>query len=237
MGFVPLEHEYKLMGMAAYAAPEPAATSCARRSRAADLRRGAPALSAAHAAGRRSRCSGHLLELIRGERFDAVCAALQRFTEDLLVRLVRAAIHRTGIRQRARAGGVFMNVKANQRIAELPEVESASRCSPRCGDETLRDRRLLSGHAGSASDARRRHRAARDFYLGDDVTEAAAAKRSSGCGSRETPCRRTSSARSQDCSPPARSWRAAQGRMEFGARALGNRSILADPAESGRRSA
>ena len=42
----------------------------------------------------------------------------------------------TGVRNVLAAGGVFMNVKANKRIAELPEVDSFE-AFPSCGDETL----------------------------------------------------------------------------------------------------
>ena len=69
-------------------------------------------------------------------RFDYICAGLQRFTEDLLCEWVRHAVRATGVRKVLAAGGVFMNVKANKRIAELPEVESFE-AFPSCGDETL----------------------------------------------------------------------------------------------------
>lgn len=57
--------------------------------------------------------------------FDApeVALALQQRTEDILAEFATAAVAETGIRNVATAGGVFANVKANQRIYELPRVE------------------------------------------------------------------------------------------------------------------
>jgi carbamoyltransferase len=44
-------------------------------------------------------------------------------------------INKTGIHDIALAGGLFMNVKLNQKIAELPEVESIF-VMPSAGDES-----------------------------------------------------------------------------------------------------
>ena len=43
-------------------------------------------------------------------RFDWIAGGLQKFTEELLCKLVRNAIRKTGIHKIALSGGVFMNV-------------------------------------------------------------------------------------------------------------------------------
>lgn len=121
-GFVPLEHEYKLMGMAAYASPARAEQAAERFRRLIRVdeenlrlkRRTPESTFLIHA---------RIKRLISGMRFDEVCAGLQILCEEIVVGLVRAAIKKTGIRRVLCAGGVFMNVKANKLVMELPEVD------------------------------------------------------------------------------------------------------------------
>ncbi len=70
------------------------------------------------------------------ERFDNLSAAIQKLTEDLVVKWIRAAIKKTGIDVIAVSGGVFMNVKMNQKILSLPEVKKIY-FQPSCGDESI----------------------------------------------------------------------------------------------------
>ena len=70
-----------------------------------------------------------------GERFDNIAGALQYFTENLVIKWIKNAIEKTGISNIMTSGGVFMNVKMNQRILELPEVDKAF-FMPSCGDES-----------------------------------------------------------------------------------------------------
>lgn len=53
-----------------------------------------------------------------------VAAALQKRCEDVISEFVRNAVKMTGIPDVALAGGVFANVRFNQKIHELPEVNS-----------------------------------------------------------------------------------------------------------------
>jgi carbamoyltransferase len=57
-------------------------------------------------------------------KYDApkVALSLQKRTEDVLTEFAAAAVDKTRISDVATAGGVFANVKANQRIYELPNV-------------------------------------------------------------------------------------------------------------------
>jgi carbamoyltransferase len=226
MGFTPLEHEYKLMGMAPYASS----------------RYTAPLVEELNALvgfdADRLRFRRHtlrptfmyqrlLLHWISGNRFDTVCGALQTWAENVLVELVRAAIRRTGIRRVMCSGGVFMNVKANKRLMELAEVDSLA-IFPSCGDETLS---FGAAYLAQAADKSSRADAIPpfdDIYLGSDVSDTSCREVVANCGHI---VRRHDDVEAEVAQvlavgkPVAR----CKGRMEFGARALGNRSILADP--------
>jgi len=64
-----------------------------------------------------------LKKMLCGKRFDDVAAAAQMHLEELLVSWIKKAIGLTEIHKIACSGGIFLNVKANKKIAELPEVE------------------------------------------------------------------------------------------------------------------
>jgi len=233
MGMMPLEHEYKIMGLAPYVGDQSKAADQARLF--SDLfefdstnplvwrrRKGVPSMSSAHAL---------IDKLQRRQRFDLLAAGLQKFTEDMLTQWVLNCVRETGIRRVACSGGVFMNVKANKEILALPEVEELF-VFPSCGDETnsigaaywvFAQERIKTGMPvdieplGSiywgrdCSDTEIEMELARfngkepfRYKHTDNIEEVAA----------ETIARGDVVAR-------------AKGRMEFGARGLGNRSILA----------
>lgn len=224
-GFVPFEHEYKLMGMAAYAS-EAAAQEHAQIFADFLAFDGDDLVFRRRTRSRIANHSDALFEALRGKRFDHICAGLQLFTEEMLAQWVAGLVRRTGVASVLAGGGVFMNVKANQRIAALPEVESFE-AFPSCGDETLPFGAVWSCQAeNNASDlnvAPMEH-----FYWGDNIceVEARAAASTSGCTFwRPSHMAEAVAELLAEGHPVAR----CSGAMEFGARALGNRSILADP--------
>lgn len=68
-------------------------------------------------------------------RFDWIADGLQQFNEEILVKWVKNCINKTGISKVVLSGGTFMNVKANQKIYEVPEVEKLF-VFPSCCDES-----------------------------------------------------------------------------------------------------
>lgn len=226
-GFTPHEDEYKLMGMAPYARPD-------RARQVANILHEYLGLDPSglrlHRATPLSieRAWPDIEQRLRGRRFDDLFAGLQLFTEDLLTRWARNAITATGVRDVLAGGGVFMNIKANQRIAGLDCVETFA-AFPSCGDESLPLGALYQHLA-----ATRGHETVTpltDCYLGDDITPAEARNAVTGTGLHlQEPDRLADVVAGllADGKIVAR----CAGRMEYGARALGNRSILADPSNA-----
>lgn len=230
LGMVPLEHEYKLMGMAPYA-DEKRASEVAAKLKALFTFEGASKYGWRRAEGTPDlfHSYGLLRELFEYERFDWICGGLQRFTEEMLVRWVKNCIEATGIGHLALSGGVFMNVKLNKAIMELPEVDSLF-VFPSCGDETN-----IFGACYLLAAEREGHERIeplREFYFGkaygnEEVKRAIDGFRfSSGvrCEYEEDIERRVA-----ELLAAGEVVARFRGREEFGARALGNRSLLADP--------
>jgi carbamoyltransferase len=226
------EHEYKLMGLAPYA-PE----AQARRAEAVlrelfDLDESEPARLAWRQRGERYHL---LLRATLGLRFDGIAGGAQRLLEDVLARWVRLMRRRYGGARLALGGGVFMNVKANMLIAEEDGVEDLF-AFPSCGDESNAVGAAYLGYLGEC--ARRgveaEPAAFGPAYLGPGVTDADAEAviRERRLDERhKVTCHDRIEARIAELLVADGVVARCAGRMEYGARALGNRSILAHPSD------
>jgi len=226
LGFMPLEHEYKLMGMAPYAAPE-YAEEVARLYRAyLDLDPSHPLRFRRRIPEPLSRLGPRLRRDLDRVRFDSVCAGLQLFTEGLISRWVRTCVERTKIGRVLAAGGVFMNVKANKIVSELGQVEYFE-AFPSCGDESLSlGTCYLAARANGEEVLPLEH-----YYLGNEPTAAECEKALVGVDQVEVEKPTNMGRRIATMLAQGEVVARAAGPMEFGARALGNRSILADPVD------
>ena len=234
LGMVPLEHEYKVMGLAPYA-PQKGADTSYRQFQGMLEFCGPQGLSWRRGKGWPDLffCRPKLSKRLRFHRFDWVAAGLQRYTEEHMVEWVRRAISVTGIGKVALSGGIFMNVKVNKEISELPEVDDLF-VFPSCGDETnaMGAAFHLQAAANEAAQGSARVPTLASVYWGPEphVDDDAALGRLRDAGYRVT--------RPDDIEDAVAELLAggevvarAKGPMEFGARALGNRSILADPTQ------
>jgi carbamoyltransferase len=107
LGMVPLEHEYKLMGMAPYAHVEQAKPVYESLRSLMEFDKANPMLW--HRVGDCPETYfsyDFLSRRLELKRFDAVCAGLQHFTEDMLTTWVKNCIDKTGLRKLALSGGV-----------------------------------------------------------------------------------------------------------------------------------
>ena len=77
-----------------------------------------------------------LKERMKASRFDGISAGIQYFCEDISKQWIRNCIKETGIRNLVYSGGVSMNVKINKALMELDEVEDIF-VGPSGGDESL----------------------------------------------------------------------------------------------------
>lgn len=233
MGFMPLEHEYKLMGMAPYA-------DDAHARRVAERFRSKFRFVGPDGRGwkRTGKCPPpyygywYWRDELEGERFDNVMGGLQVFTEEFLTEWVRHCVRSTGIEEVALGGGVFMNVKANKMISEIPEVRDLF-VFPSCGDETnpVGACLTLESEQGGCAEPT----SVENVYWGPDfeVGELEAAVRVADLP-RGVDVRRSDAPEDDVAKLLADGAIVARfsGREEMGARALGNRSILADPTRS-----
>jgi len=226
------EHEYKVMGMAPYASAGSTQRAAAALDEVFGLTEDTPATFAWRRRGARYRL---LLEATLGLRFDAIAGGAQQVVEESLLRWARLMRDRYGAERLALGGGVFMNVKANMRLAEEEWLRDLF-VFPSCGDES---NAVGAAYLGYLDLCARRNVPPTlapfgPAYLGpalDDV-EAEALIRT-----------RDVAARHRVSEPAQIEERIAEllvsdgvvarcaGRMEFGARALGNRSILANPSD------
>lgn len=227
-GMVPLEHEYKLMGMAPYADGKGA------RNVADELHKmfqfSEDGLTWEFTRGHSIYASLRFFrEFIYLRRFDHLMGGLQLFTEEFLAAWARNAIKRTGIRKLALAGGTFMNVKANQKLMELDEVDEIF-VFPSCGDEANAFGAACNAYS-TLGDSWKPDRLGA-IYWGVEWTDDAimAAYRGYKFENRYTieSC--------DDIEMKVASLLAVgevvarfKGREEFGARSLGNRAIIANP--------
>ena len=230
LGFVPWEHEYKVIGMAPYASEVHSARLKKSLESCIALSPKNPLVFERRIPEPTSLVCRRLQTSFRFERFDHIAGAIQSFTEELVVGWVRAAISRTGIRKLALAGGVFMNVKVNKLIAEIPEVEDVF-VFPSCGDESSA---VGAAYSVYVDESGKTPDPIGPIYWGPEFTEAdeeEVLKEAARDGSFEYEYVVDIEDAIVDLLLNHKIVARVAGRMEFGARALGNRSILADPSD------
>lgn len=166
--------------------------------------------------------TGKLPAYFDGCSREDIAAAFQKRLEDTVLELFRAVAKRHSIARLALCGGVVANVKLNMEIARLPDVEKLWVC-PGMSDVGQALGAALVQHARVTPSFRPFQLA--DVYLGpsfsdDDIERAL---RASGLRYRKS----TSTAEDVAAYLVQNKVIALyQGRMEFGPRALGNRSIM-----------
>ena len=226
LGFKPNEHEYKVMGLAPYAKPEYCRDLIEKFRTILDVD------ATGQWVGSFRSHRGMLLKLVELcnlQRFDAIAGALQLYTEQLICAWIRYWIEKTGIRSIACAGGVFMNVKANQRVLALDCVERMA-VVPSCGDESTAIGCAV--HGSQRTQLTAPIRPVDQLYLGEAYDDRAIEQH---LVADKTAERFVVSEPTDIDGEVARLLAAGEvvarctGRMEFGARALGNRSILSHP--------
>lgn len=230
LGMKPVEHEYKVMGLAPYSDRkffQPLLNKIK------DLVRVNSNLTFSTKVN--SQLFYKLLpKLFAYERFDNIAAAVQTFTEELVCEWVKSAIKQTGTPDIVCAGGTFMNVKVNQKVAELKEVKSLF-VMPSASDEST-----AIGAAYGGYQLQRAHnpqlppiQSLTHLYLGRDFSDEVIEKILKNKKNKKFIVTKPSNLELTLAKILAKGEIVARfaGRSEWGARSLGNRSILAHPAK------
>ncbi len=150
-----------------------------------------------------------------------IAAAYQRVLEEVATNFIEKWVRRTGTKHVACAGGVFANVKMNQRVMEIPGVEQIY-VFPAMGDGGVGVGAAMALEASRGSLAPSR---IHDVYLGPGHDDAHIERALRAAG---LPVARSSNVVGAivDRLVEGKVVCHFRGRMEFGPRALGNRSIL-----------
>lgn len=243
LGFDAYDEEYKVMGLAAYGRRDPALERAVGRVlSAADDGVGYHVDASYLHYGEHTwsdRFTDRLPELLgmpprtRGSVLEPwhhdLARAVQEALEESVLRLVRWAVRETGLRRVTVGGGVANNVKLNGAIRKLPEVDAVF-AHPMCGDAGAAAGAALavSAREGHAPE-RLRHVALGPSFSEEEVVRELRRARCSYRRSDKT-CEEVADALADGL---VVAWM--DGGVEAGARALGQRSILADPRDAAAR--
>jgi len=210
LGFKPSRHEGKIVGLAAYGDPE--VLGDLLRSRFVQANGGFRIIETNNV---------YFARLLASQfpKID-VAAAYQRVLEEQAVAYVSQYVKKTGLKNLVLSGGVVANVKLNQRLREIPGIEGIF-IHPNMGDGGCGTGAALAEFAGSQPTRERIN----DVYLGPEFSaeEISEALRRAQLAFTEY----------KPVEPKIAMLLAAgkvvarfDGRMEYGPRALGHRSIL-----------
>ncbi len=164
------------------------------------------------------------------QRHMDLAASIQAVTEEVVLRLTRSLRKETGIRNLCLAGGVALNCVANGKILRDGSFEHIY-IQPAAGDAGGALGAALAGYHMQLGQQRQVNGdAMRGAYLGPAFAQTEIEARLNSCGAKfdllDDAALIDNSAEAL-AQGKALGW--FQGRMEFGPRSLGNRSILGDP--------
>jgi carbamoyltransferase len=166
------------------------------------------------------------------QRHMNLAASIQAVTEEIVLRLTRSVAAETGAKNLCLAGGVALNCVANGKVLRDGRFERIW-IQPAAGDAGGALGAALAAyhiHKGQARVPAKRLDAMSGSYLGPAFDDGESARRLEAAGAKIERLDATAlieRAANDLARGKALGW--FQGRMEFGPRALGGRSILADP--------
>ena len=172
-------------------------------------------------------------DALKGHRFDNIAGGLQRYTEELIVQWVKNSMKEFNCNKLVFSGGVAMNVKVNKCISQIDNLDYFF-VPPSGGDESL----SMGAVYYEAENMLRNYnleeiKCLNDAYLGPEFSDEEVKKvlEDKKIFSKykiiENPSPDTIADFLVRGKIIGRCW----GRMEFGARSLGNRSIMANPSK------
>ncbi len=119
LGLKPNEHEYKVMGMAPYSKEIYFKKILGKFLKLQDVK-GLNFINV----GEYKDLYFHIKKILDGQRFDAISGGLQAYTEHLMIKWVKNLIKKTKTYNLCLSGGVAMNVKNNLCLSEISKVKN-----------------------------------------------------------------------------------------------------------------
>jgi len=226
LGMKPNEHEYKVMGLAAYNSHYDQVVEILNKTLYVD------GIEFKY----HEKPIDHYFwfkKKFDGIRFDVIAAGLQKYIESLICEWVRNWIRKTSVNKIVITGGVAMNIKAMMEVSKLDEVQDMF-VAGNGSDESTAVGACFRTHVNDCLETSKEPNAipvVNNLYFGpcysiSDIKNALNKYAGDGCFKVKE---NVSSGETAKIIAKGNVVARFAGRMEFGARALGNRSILADP--------
>lgn len=226
LGMKRYEHEYKIMGLAPYGNSQETI----------DVFRRVLRLKPTNRLEFENRTryyhyqlQGFYRKYLVGKRFDHIAAGVQAFFEELVTGWIREAIMVTGIHKIVAGGGSFLNVKTNMLLRKMPEVSDMF-VYPACDDSGIAEGAAISAYISYCQDHRRAVdiKPLKDLYYGQEFSD----EQIAGFLEEKKLLKRAKKVGATQIAKMLAEGKIIArfaGRDEWGPRALGNRSIMADP--------
>tara|TARA_B100000686_G_scaffold345264_2_gene429557 strand:- start:515 stop:2323 length:1809 start_codon:yes stop_codon:yes gene_type:complete len=220
LGMRPEEHEFKVMGLAAYAKEKYFKDLQSKLQKILKVRNNSIEWNE-----RPKDLFSHLLKLYKKERFDNIAGAVQGFTEKVSSDLIKNLCNNLKVNRVILGGGIAANIKMNKKISEINEVEEFYVPGSN-GDESL----SIGGcYYINSKNNDKKNIYLRNMYLGSEAKNTESYMLQELENSDEIIILDNEAKTIADFIAKGLVLGLCNGRAEFGVRALGSRSILADP--------
>ncbi len=220
LGFKPNEHEYKIMGMAPYC-KEKYLKNLFDKFKTFQIVRGKKFINK----DMPTDSFFYFKKLFEGQRFDSIAGALQKYTEHLLKNWISNCIPSKKFSHVGIAGGVAMNVKANLEISKLSKVSSIY--VPPSPDDSSQS---MGACYAYCLDKKIYTQPLKNAYLGYEISKSKIEKKIKKISKKRFLVYKNNiSSKAADLLRKNKILAICRENAEFGARSLGNRSIICNP--------
>ena len=168
-------------------------------------------------------CFIHFQKRLQGKRFDIIASALQKWVENIISKWIINTIKIKKINKIAISGGVSMNAKAMGHLLNLKEIKSL--WVPGVGN----DDSLCIGAPMEVHKSKNKFFDLKSLFLGNDADLDEKKFIDKLKSNKRFKIINYSHSKASKFLSKGKIFGRCVGKMEFGARSLGNRSILADP--------
>ncbi len=227
LGYRRNEHEYKIMGLAAFGDYKPAYDKVSDFFWVDGLQ-----IKSKFDFFRKTDILDKLKKRFEGFDKKQICAAVQRKAEDVIVELMKNVVKETGMKKIAFAGGVALNVKANKRALEESGIDDLF-IHPNAGDGGLAAGAALKLCTDMMKKDGKNPRPYLfdNAYLGREYSNEEIEQTLKNYPRLEYKKSKDIFKETAKLMTKKNVIAWFQGKMEYGPRALGNRSVVADPRE------